>query len=214
MKASNGLVLPAVKRRATAAAAEANQKFKPELENVKKTAEKFLFPQHLVRHFMRKGIITNSADSTTDTLILSAISSLERDRRFCRYIISKLTSTELTDLINQAGMDNLDVLIFNIIKKNPKISTESVLSTLLHLYGIEASEFVRAKIPPLRKRLSNQKYRLKKKFDETYGSDADFEKTEALMRALIKKKPEKATANYDDGPFGLADFATIWKDDP
>ena len=214
MKKPENPILPSVKRRA-AAASESRTKFKPEHENVKAVAEKFKLPQHLARHFMRLGIITNSGDTHLDTMILWALSSLERDRRFCRYVMSKFSTNELTDLINQAGMDNLDVLLYNILKQNPGISTDSLLATLFHIHGIEANKLVRSKIPILRRRISNQKYRLKKKIDDALGSEANFNNEKAARDALKSKQKsiETSSTGDDDNHFGSeADYNSYWSD--
>lgn len=181
MSHDDHLVLPSLKRRAAAAKAYA-----PELKpnKIREISKKFSLPQHLVRHFVKKQIITDRGDTTLDVMILWAIVSLERDRRFCRYMLSKFSKPEITDLICQAGLDNLDVLIYNMVRNNPRISKGSILATLLQVHGIPANDLILEKIPVLRRRISNQRYRLRKIIENGLGSEEDFEETKAVMESL------------------------------
>jgi len=114
-------------------------------------------PRHLVNTLMGMNLVTYGGDSVEDRAILNFITSVRNNRKFARFVMSAFSRAELENIFITKGLDNLEVIIYNILKANKKISTKAVLEILAQTRAISASRVVRDKIMRMRKRVQNER---------------------------------------------------------
>lgn len=147
--------------------------------------KEYNLPRNLVNSLMVMDILTITGDSMEDKAILNFIVKVRRVRKFARFIMGQFSRAELEEIIRTKGMDDLDVIIYKILRDNKRISTPSVLSTLEHLRGICPSRFVIDKIIRLRKKVQNEQHYEKTK--EVYGSSKEYERTIQWIAQNLKR---------------------------
>lgn len=169
--AEDKLLLPSQQRRN----AEQGKRNGKQFNRSTEVGKEYELPRNLVNSLMAIDLLTITGESMEDKAILNFIGKVRRVRKFARFIMGLFSRAELEEIIRTKGMDDLDVIIYKILRDNKGISTPSVLSTLEHLRGICPSRFVIDKITLLRKKVQNERHYEKTK--EVYGSSKEYEKT-------------------------------------
>lgn len=121
-------------------------------------------PQRLIRHLIKKGILTQFLDTEKDIEVLEFLKNTWADRTLLRAQLASLSKAERVSLIETAGLNRWEVYVFGRYKSTTRrLPLEMVVSEVELIFKFKVDGFAKRRIRQIRDRIHNARHYEKKK---------------------------------------------------